>query len=129
MNGSLTPRAPSAPADVPSRPTPTTTPATASHSRQASCTSISQAASTAVTARLPATMAWTANTGSRRSATSWARKPIRSRPRLATNRHWCSIRTIRPGSTLPSAVSGTPPPGVRRLAARTATACMTEAIP
>ena len=129
LNGPLTAVAPSAPADAPSRPTPTTTPATASHSRQASSTLISHAASTAVTARLPATIACTANSGSRRNATSWARNPIRSRARLATNRHWRSMRTTRPGSTLPSGVPGAPPSGDRRLAARTATACITAAIP
>ena len=62
--------APSAPADDPSSPTPTTTPATASHSRRLSRTCISQAAKTAVTARLEAMIACTANSGSRCKATS-----------------------------------------------------------
>ncbi len=43
------------------------------------------------------------------------------------NGHWCSMRTTRPGSTVPSrdlcAVA------VRRLAACTAIACMTAAMP
>ena len=42
----------------------------------------------------------------------------------ATNRHWCSIRTTRPGSTPPEASSAD-----LWLAARTAIACITEATP
>ena len=50
---------------------------------------------------------------------------VASRPMLATNRHWCSIRTTRPGSTPPEATSS----GSRWLALRTAIACITEATP
>ena len=121
--------APSAPAEEPSRPTPTTTPATASHSRQLSRTCISQAANTAVTARLDAITACTANSGSRRSATSWARNPTMSMPRLARKRHWPSSRTSRRGSTRAAAGSPSRIRADRRLVARTATACMTAATP
>ena len=150
--------APSGPADVPSRPTPVTTPPTATHSRQRSTAPISHVAQTAVTARFAAIIAWTANSGSRCSATSWARKPTVSSPRLATNRHWCSIRTISPGSTpggpaaaplclaaapsgpavalsgpgaAPSRPGAAPvrPAAGRWVAARTAIACITEATP
>ena len=127
-NGAPTVVAPSAPAEEPSRPTPTTTPLTASHSRQPSRMWISHAANTAVTARLDAITACTANSGSRCSATSCARKPIKSMPMLAMKRHWPNSRTIRPGSTRPEA----PPSRIwapRWLAERMATACITEAIP
>ena len=86
---------------------------------------ITREATTAVTARLDATKACTTNRGSRCRATSWARKPSASRQMLATNRHWCSMRTTRPGSTPPDAASC----GPRWLAARTAMACITEATP
>jgi hypothetical protein len=118
--------APSVPADEPSRPTPITTPATASHSRPDSLAFISQAAKTAVTARFAAMIAWTANSGSLRSATSWATNPTMSISTLHTNRHWPSIRTTRPGSTR---CSDSALAAERWLARRTAIACMTEAIP
>ena len=105
--------APSAPADEPSRPTPATTPVTASHSRQDSETPITTQASTAMTARFAATMAWTANSGSRCSAISWARKPRVSMATLATKRHWCSSRGTRPGSTPVAARAGCWPRGRR----------------
>ena len=82
-------------------------------------------ARTAITARLAATIAWTANSGSRCSATSWARKPKRSMTMLATNRHWLSRRGTRPGSTPPALAWACE----RLLALRTATACITDAIP
>ncbi len=103
LNSPLTPVTTCCPAEEPSSPTPMTTPVTASHSRQDSSRWISQAATTAVTARLAAMMAWTANSGRRRSAMSWATNPTRSSARLAMKRHWCSIRSTRPGSTRPSA--------------------------
>ena len=71
-------------------------------------------ARTAITARFAATIAWTANSGSRRSATSWAMKPRRSMTTLTTNRHWLSMRGTRPGSTPPGAGLGLRP--VARLA-------------
>ena len=74
-----------------------------------------------MTARFAATMAWTANSGSRCSATSWARKPRVSMATLATKRHWCSSLGTRPGST--------PVSPALVLASRTAIACMTEATP
>ena len=120
--------APSAPADEPSSPTPATTPVTAAHSRQERETPITSEARTAITARLAATIAWTAKSGSRCSATSCARKPRVSMTTLATKRHWCSMRGSRPGST-PAAAPSCAPPTVRLLASRTATACMTEATP
>ena len=128
LNSALTPVTTCCPADDPSIPTPTTTPATASHSRQDSSRWISQAATTAVTARLAAIIAWTANSGRRRSATSWATNPTRSSARLAMKRHWCSMRRTRPGSTFPNAELPADL-GVRRLAARAAMACMTAATP
>src|SRR5579875_2049887 len=124
LNTAPTCAAPSAPAEAPSRATPATTPNTASHSRQASVTPMTLEAATAVTARFEATKACTANSGSRCRATSWATKPAASRQMLATNRHWPSSRTTRPGSTEPAAS-----PGGRRLAARTAIAWITEAMP
>src|ERR1035441_6186840 len=66
----------------------------------------------------------TANSGSRCSATSWATKPSASRQMLTTKRHWCSIRTMRPGSTPPG-----PSTADIWLAARTAIACITAATP
>ena len=99
LNTAPTSAAPSAPAEEPRRPTPATTPRTAAHSRQDRVTSITNEATTAVTARFDATNAWTAKSGSRCKATSWATKPSASRQMLATNRHWCSNRTTRPGST------------------------------
>ena len=90
---------------------------------------MSHAASTAVTARLDAITACTANSGSRRSATSWARNPMMSMPRLATKRHWPSSRTIRPGSTRPAAGLPSRIRAGLRLAERTAMACMTAATP
>ena len=118
--------APSAPADDPSSPTPATTPPTASHSRSDSVAPMTTVARTAITARLAATIAWTANSGSRCSATSCAMKPSRSMPMLATNRHWCSMRGTRPASMPPPSPAWA---GDRLLASRTATACMTEATP
>jgi hypothetical protein len=97
--------APSAPAEDPSSPTPATTPVTAAHSRHDSATPITSEATTAVTARFEATIAWTANSGIRRSATSCAMNPSVSRHRLATNRHCRSMRGTRPGSTPPAAAS------------------------
>ena len=117
--------APSAPADEPSSPTPATTPMTASHSRSDSVAPMTTEARTAITARLAATIAWTANSGSRCSATSWAMKPSRSMNMLATNRHWCSMRGTRPASMPPSLAWARD----RLLASRTAIACMTEATP
>ena len=119
--------APSAPADNPSSPTPTMTPPTASHSRPVRRIRMSQAANTAVTARLAAIIAWTANNGSRRSATSWATKPSTSIMMLPRNSPWRSIRTSRPVSTPCPAwpTSAT----LRLLAARTLMACSTEAMP
>jgi hypothetical protein len=128
-NPAPTVAAPSAPAEELSRPIPTTTPLTASHSRQLSRTPISQAANTAVTARFDAMTACTANSGSRCSATSWAMNPIRSMPMLATKRHWPSSRTSRPGSTRPAAGFPSRSLADRRLAERIAMACMTAAIP
>ncbi len=92
---------------------------------------MSQVAQTAVTARFAAIMAWTANSGSRCSAISWPMKPSVSRPRLATKRHWRSIRTSRPGSRPAGAVPASPSvPGAGRwLAVRAATACITDATP
>jgi hypothetical protein len=116
--------APSAPAEEPSRPTPATTPSTAAHSRQDSFTLITREATTAVTARFDATNAWTANSGSFCRAMSWATKPSTSRPMLTTNRHWRSSRMTRPGSTPPEASAA----GLL-LAARTAIACITAAMP
>ena len=98
---------------------------TASHSRRDSVAPMSTAARTATTARFAATIAWTANSGSRRSATSCAMKPRRSMTTLTTNRHWLSIRGTRPGSTPPALAWDCD----RLLASRTATACITEAIP
>ncbi len=85
---------------------------------------ITREATTAVTARFAATKACTAKRGSRCRATNCATKPSMSRQMLTTNRHWCSIRTTRPGSTPAFAWSGD-----RWLAARTAIACITEATP
>ena len=117
--------APSAPADEPSSPTPATTPPTASHSRSDSVAPMITVARTAITARLAATIAWTANSGSRCSATSCAMKPSRSMNMLTTNRHWCSMRGTRPASSAARAAWACD----RLLASRTATACMTEATP
>ncbi len=44
---------------------------------------------------------------------------------LTTNRHWLSMRGTRPGSTPPALAWACD----RLLASRTATACMTDAIP
>jgi hypothetical protein len=65
LNTAPTCAAPSEPAEEPSRPTPATTPKTAVHSRQDSCTPITRDATTAVTARFDATKACTAKSGSR----------------------------------------------------------------
>ena len=124
LNTAPTCAAPSAPAEAPSIPTPATTPITATHSRQDRVTPITHEATTAVTARFDATNACTAKSGSRCNAMSWATKPRASRQMLATNRHWCSSRTTRPGSTPPEASTA----GLL-LAARTAIACITEATP
>jgi hypothetical protein len=53
-----------------------------------------------VTARLAAIAACTTNSGSRLSAISWAIKPMRSRQRLAMNRHCLSMRMSSRGLTL-----------------------------
>jgi hypothetical protein len=45
---------------------------------------------------------------------------------LTTNRHWLSMRGTSPGSTPPAALAWA---CGRLLASRTATACMTDAIP
>ena len=117
--------APSAPALDPSSPTPATTPVTATHSRQDSATLITSEAKTAVTARFDATIAWTANSGSRCRAMSCATNPRASRHKLTTNRHCRSMRGSRPGSTPPASASS----GLRLLASCAATDCITDAIP
>ncbi len=127
--GGSTSVAPCAPAEAPSRPTPTITPVTARHSRSLRRTFIINAANTAVTARLDAITACTAKSGSRRSATSWARNPMMSMPRLARKRHWPSRRTSRPGSTRSAAGPPSRIRSGRRLAERMAMACMTAATP
>ena len=88
---------------------------------------MSQDAKTAVTARLDAMIACTANIGNCRSAMSWATNPTKSIAMLARNRPCRSMRTSRPGSTPCPASPATS--AVRLLAARTAIACMTAAIP
>jgi hypothetical protein len=108
----------SAPAESPSSPRPRHTAATAVHWVRPNRACSTGTATTAVTARLPASAACTTKIGTVRRAQYCAKKPSASRASPARNGTCRSVRISTAGSTFSEV-------GVRRAP----TACRTEATP